>query len=137
MNMKRKILVAGLGLIGGSLAKAMKKIDTNYLIGYDLDDETLHIALEEQIIDEKATDFEEAAKQANIIVLAAPISASIGLLERLDKVTFENEVIVTDVSSVKGSILQSANQLTNDKITFIGGHPMAGSHKSGIRDAKE
>ena len=135
--MKRTILVAGLGLIGGSLAKAIKKVETHYLIGYDLSDETLQIALEENVIDEKANNFEKAAKRAEIIVLAAPISETIKLLERLDSVEFDDEVIVTDVSSVKGSILEAANQLENEKITFIGGHPMAGSHKTGIKAARE
>ena len=135
--MKRKILVAGLGLIGGSLAKAMKKNKENYIIGYDLNEESLDIALVENIIDEKANNFEEAARKVQIIFLAAPISETIKLMKRLDSVEFEHEVIVTDVSSVKGSILDVANNLTNEKITFIGGHPMAGSHKAGIKAAKE
>src|SRR5699024_3458340 len=114
-------LVAGLGLIGGSLAKAMKQSDNTYLIGYDLNEATLKFALEEFIINEMSTDFEAAAKRAEVIVLAAPISATISLMERLDQVTFDHDVIVTDVSSVKGSILSTANNLTNKRITFIGG----------------
>lgn len=135
--MKRTVLVAGLGLIGGSIAKAIKKSENNYIIGYDLNEETLNIAVEEDVIDEISTDFEAAAKRAEIIVLAAPISATITLMRRIDKVEFDHDVIVTDVSSVKGSILTTANELTNNHITFIGGHPMAGSHKTGIKAAKE
>lgn len=135
--MKRKILVAGLGLIGGSLAKAMQQEDENYLIGYDLNEEALQIALDEKIIDESYTDLEEAAKGAEIIILAAPISETIKLMEQIDQIVFDHDVIISDVSSVKGSILKVANELTNKRITFIGGHPMAGSHKAGIYAARE
>lgn len=135
--MKRKILVAGLGLIGGSLAKAMKQTPENYILGYDLNEESLEIAKSEHIIDEAYTNLEEAAKSAHIIFLAAPISETIKLIRRIDHVDFDHDVIVSDVSSVKGSILQVANDLSNERITFIGGHPMAGSHKTGIYAAKE
>lgn len=135
--MARKVLVAGLGLIGGSLAKAMKKDPNNYLIGYDLDVDTLTYALEENIIDEKTTNYIEAIKEVDIVVIATPISATIKLIKQLDDVKLEKELIVTDVSSVKGSVLEAANELTNENIVFIGGHPMAGSHKAGIQAAKE
>src|SRR5699024_721088 len=55
--------------------------------------------------------------------------------QKLDTMPFDKEVIVTDVRSVKGSVLDAANQLTNEHIVFIGGDPMAGSHKSGIHAA--
>ena len=134
--MKRKIVVAGLGLIGGSLAKGMAKSTDNIVIGYDTDEASIHYALENNIIDQSYTSFTEAVQQADIIILAAPISETIRLMKQLDKITFDHDVIVSDVSSVKGSILQVANEFTNEFITFIGGHPMAGSHKNGIRAAK-
>src|SRR5699024_2623970 len=62
---------------------------------------------------------------------------TISLLKELDTVSFNNEVVITDVSSVKGTIIEEAKMLTNNKITFIGGHPMAGSHKTGIVAAKQ
>src|SRR5699024_4830544 len=65
-----------------------------------------------------------------------PISVTISLLRQLDTMTFNQDIIVTDVSSVKGAVLDAANQLTNERINFIGGHPMAGSHKSGIHASK-
>src|SRR5699024_4570665 len=138
MEMKRIVLVAGLGLIGGSLAKAIKKSGENHLLGYDVNADTLEIAISEQIIDEICTDFEKGVKRAEVVILAAPISATIKLLEKINQIEdLGNEIIVSDVSSVKGSILEVANNLENKNITFIGGHPMAGSHKAGIRAAKE
>lgn len=134
--MKEKVLVAGLGLIGGSLAKAIKNSGEYTVSGFDVHNETLETAINEQIINESFTDFEEAALQADIIILATPISATINLLKQLDVIEFKDSVIVTDVSSVKGSILDTAGQLSNKHVVFIGGHPMAGSHKSGINAAK-
>lgn len=134
--MTRKILVAGLGLIGGSLAKAIKKSPNNFLIGYDLQSATLTYAKSEGIIDDYELNFELAVKRADVVILAAPISETINLMKQIDTFELEREIILSDVSSVKGSVLETANTLTNKNITFIGGHPMAGSHKVGIEAAK-
>src|SRR5690625_3620935 len=129
--MKQNILIAGLGLIGGSLAKAIKKSDEYVVYGFDVQEETLDTAINERIIDHRFSNFQDAAMEAHIIILATPITQTISLLKKLDDMAFSHDVIVTDVSSVKGSVLNAANELTNDHIKFIGGHPMAGSHKSG------
>lgn len=134
--MKQNILIAGLGLIGGSLAKAIKKSDEYVVYGFDVQEETLDTAINERIIDHRFSNFQDAAMEAHIIILATPITQTISLLKKLDDMAFSHDVIVTDVSSVKGSVLNAANELTNDHIKFIGGHPMAGSHKSGIHAAK-
>lgn len=134
--MKIKIVVAGLGLIGGSLAKAIRQNDAHHLIGFDMDESVLEYAVEKGIVDEAYTDLEAAVKEATYVFLAAPISASIKMLQQLDEMVFNQEVIVSDVSSVKGTIFAEANNLTNEQLCFIGGHPMAGSHKAGIEAAK-
>src|SRR5699024_5643545 len=134
--MKQQVLVAGLGLIGASLAKAIKKSGDYIVNGFDVESDTLHTAINEHIIDQSFTSFEEAALQANIIILATPISATIDLLKELDNLTFNHKVIVTDVSSVKGSVLDAADQFTNEQIIFSGRHPLAGSHNSGVKAAK-
>src|SRR5690625_3133546 len=134
--MKRNILVAGLGLIGGSLAMAVKRTKDHYILGYDLNEDSLQYAVKENIIDEIVTQFEVGVKKADIIILAAPISQTIELMKKMDIVKLNHEVIVTDVSSVKSTIIQTANKLKNENIIFIGGHPMAGSHKTGIEAAR-
>lgn len=134
--MTRTILVAGLGLIGGSLAKGIAKSEHNRVLGFDVNAESSAYARANGIIHEVASDFTKAAQQANFIILAAPISETILMLKELDKISFAQEVIVSDVSSVKRTIIDAAEQLTNEKITFIGGHPMAGSHKKGVQAAK-
>ena len=134
--MTQRILIAGLGLIGGSLLKAIRQSDAYYIMGYDTDESVLDDVIREKMADEVSTDFAAAAKNADIIFLAAPISASIGLLQELDNLMFDHPVIVTDVSSVKGTIFNVANELQNEQLIFIGGHPMAGSHKTGFHAAK-
>jgi len=134
--MKQNILIAGLGLIGGSLAKALKQSGEFHLLGFDTHEETLQYALDHRIIDQSFTCFADAALEADVIILAAPISKTIELMVKINALDFDHDVVVTDVSSVKGSVLQTAENFTNDKVTFIGGHPMAGSHKNGIWAAK-
>ncbi len=133
---KRKILVAGIGLIGGSLAKAIRINPEHYVMGFDLNESSLQYGLDHGIINEAFTDFPTAAQQADCIILAAPITETIELLEILDGVPLKKQVIVTDTASVKYTIIETAEKLTNENIAFIGGHPMAGSHKRGIEAAK-
>lgn len=130
------VVIAGLGLIGGSLARNIQMHKQVHLIGVDQRESTLEYALKHEIIDEASSSFEEAARKADIIILAAPVSKSVGLLKELDSMELENEVLVTDVSSVKGPIFRQAASLQSDKVCFVGGHPMAGSHKHGIEASK-
>lgn len=133
---KRKVLIAGLGLIGGSIARAIKADDKNYVMAYDVSKSSLEYSVLNGIIDQAFDDFTTAAKHADIIILSAPITETIKLMEKLDKIDFDKQVIVTDTASVKGSIIKTAEKLTNERISFIGGHPMAGSHKRGIEASK-
>src|SRR5690625_992401 len=134
--MNKTVLIAGLGLIGGSIAKAIGLTDEYHVIGFDVDEHTVNYALKEQIIDEIAHDFEEGVKKSSIIFLAAPISETILLMKKINHIKFDENVIVTDVSSVKGSIMEVARESSNKQVIFIGGHPMAGSHKTGIEAAR-
>ncbi|GGJ85597.1 prephenate dehydrogenase [Lentibacillus kapialis] len=134
--MRTTITMIGLGLIGGSLAKSLYASEDNYIIGCDINPKTLEFALMNEIIDEASSNVTEAAKKADFIILGTPITETLEFLDQLDNITFEQKVIVTDVSSVKKTVLDKANTLTNQNIRFIGGHPMAGSHKRGIKAAK-
>ncbi|MBY7143494.1 prephenate dehydrogenase [Virgibacillus sp. NKC19-3] len=134
--MTQTIVIAGLGLIGGSLAKSIYQSNQNHVVGYDINAETLEYALINEFIHEASTDFTQATRKADYIIFAAPISETIRLMQELDTFVLDHDIIVSDVSSVKNSILETANNLSNKHITFIGGHPMAGSHKKGIEAAK-
>ena len=127
--MKQNVFIIGLGLIGASLALTIKKEHPETAIfGWDLE-ATRAIAKEKQIIDHVPTSFEEGAKQADIILLAVPVKTSLVYMEQLMHLELKPNVLVTDAGSTKQEIMTLAQQAPFD---FIGAHPMAGSHKSGV-----
>lgn len=134
--MNQRIFISGLGLIGSSLALCIKKSHPNVtIIGYDTNEISEQFALKRHIIDQKATSFEQAAEQAEVIFLCSPVNNLLQQLEILSRLTLRKEVIISDVGSTKMKIVSTAKQLNLN--SFIGGHPMAGSHKSGVTAADE
>ncbi|MGM0845958.1 MAG: prephenate dehydrogenase [Bacillota bacterium] len=136
--MKGTVLAAGLGLIGGSLCISIKKAHPEArIVGYDKNKEQQILAKELGVIDEEAGSFEEAAEAADLIILAAPVNAILNLIESLQKADLKRNAIITDAGSVKSPILEASKLLAGKGAAFIGGHPMAGSHKSGVKAAKD
>ncbi|MFJ7734831.1 prephenate dehydrogenase [Lysinibacillus sp. NPDC097287] len=134
--MTRKVLVIGLGLIGGSIALALQKAPETKIIGYDMDEKTREHAKTLQIVHEVVTDPKEAAAEVDVIIFGTPVNATLDWMEQLKSWPLKNKVIITDTGSTKKMIMQKAGELRALGITFIGGHPMAGSHKSGVLAAK-
>ncbi|QTM99650.1 prephenate dehydrogenase [Sediminibacillus dalangtanensis] len=134
--MNKTVLVAGLGLIGGSIALSIKQAGKHRIIGYDIDSSVLEYCILNGIVEEGLEDFEKAAQMADYIILAAPVSKTVHLMQQLNTFSLDKQVIVSDVSSVKRPIMEAAQSLTSPFIRFIGGHPMAGSHKKGIEAAR-
>lgn len=134
--MKQTVLIAGLGLIGGSLAVNMKENTNHYIIGYDINSSTLDYCLMNGIIDQAYSDFSEALKITDICILAAPVTKTVELIKQINRIDISKPLLVSDVSSVKAPISEAAKNIRSAYITFIGGHPMAGSHKKGIQAAK-
>lgn len=125
----------GLGLIGGSVAKSIRRIfpDTE-LIGFDVDQNALSMALEDGTLTKKVTAI-EAMSECDYIFLCAPVHYNIAYLPIL-KGIMKPSCILTDVGSVKSDIYQAIaeNHLTD---YFIGGHPMVGSERSGYEAAND
>lgn len=134
--MTRTILVIGLGLIGGSVALSLQKAPHTKIIGYDIDETTRNDALTLKVVHEIVDNPADAASDADIIIFGTPVSITIDWLEELKGWTLKRDVIVTDTGSTKQLIMKKAEELRELGITFIGGHPMAGSHKSGVTAAK-
>lgn len=131
--MEQKVFIVGLGLIGSSLALAIKsKHPKVELSGFDLHETTGEIAVKKGIVTKMANNFAQGALDADIIILAVPVFKTISYLEELAKLPLKEDVLVTDVASTKEQIMATAKTLP---FSFIGGHPMAGSHKSGIKAA--
>ncbi len=134
----KKVFVVGLGLIGGSIALAIKKEHPSVTIcGFDINENELKVAKSLGVIDEIATKLEEGFCEADLIVLATPVAKTEQVLEELCQYTFKENAIITDVGSTKRKIVEKATCLATKNVTFIGGHPMAGSHKSGVEAARE
>ncbi|MGG3267833.1 prephenate dehydrogenase [Priestia aryabhattai] len=134
--MKTRVLVIGVGLIGGSLALAMKKHRHVTVVGADINTNEVQVANQLGIIDYVAEDIKTEAAQADYIVLATPVEYTTAWIHDLSTWKLKETVIVTDVGSTKGEIMKAAQALNKKWISFIGGHPMAGSHTSGAVNAR-
>lgn len=121
----------GLGLIGGSIAKTIRKFHPEYhILAYAKHKETLAAALNCNAIDAVLEERDERYRTCDYIFLCAPVEYNIEYLKYLKDVISEN-CIITDAGSVKGPIHKAVEELGMDHC-FIGGHPMAGSEKSGF-----
>lgn len=128
-----RVLIKGLGLIGSSLALAIRAAHpTVHLVGVDVDAASLSYAQQQTIVDEVSHDFSKSARIADVIILAGPVSVICADLRQLATLTLKPHVIVTDVGSTKRTVMAASRGLGQRGVTFIGGHPMAGSHKSGV-----
>lgn len=128
-----KIIIAGLGLIGGSFARSIKKFTDHHVIGIDSDDSSLDMALAMESIDEVIpVDRMDLLKKGDLIIVALPPHEIVKFI--LDNVkNFRSGSIVTDVCGVKEHILNSvAMPLEEVNVDFIGSHPMAGTEFSGF-----
>lgn len=132
----KKVLLVGLGLIGGSIALAIKQAHSVHIIGCDLNEKEGEMALSLGVIDSYTKDLQEAAEAADYIFLATPIYAICEILKKLFTYNLKDDVIISDTGSTKVEILKAAQPLLDKGICFIGGHPMAGSHKTGVTAAR-
>lgn len=132
--MSLRIAILGTGLIGGSLGLAWKQRRADCtIVGHDRP-EVLNAAADRGAIDAKAADPVTAVEDADLVVLATPLSATLRLLDQIaDHV--KAGALVTDVASVKTPVLEQAQEVLSPETPFIGGHPMAGSEEQGIAHA--
>ena len=134
MNAK-KIGFIGLGLIGGSIAKAIRQYYPDYdIIAFDKNKESLALAIQEGTIHTSCSSIDDNFRGCNYIFLCAPVTYNAAYLSQLKDLLDEN-CILTDVGSVKTSIHEEVIRLGMEA-NFIGGHPMAGSEKSGFMNSK-
>lgn len=130
---QKTVYIVGLGLIGSSLALGIRRDHPDYrILGYNRSRKSRDIALEKGFVDEATDRFALFASQADVIILAVPIEQTIDFIKELAQIPLKSTVLVTDAGSTKLAICQAADTyLKPAGINFIGGHPMAGSHKSG------
>ena len=131
--MSRHIVIVGLGLIGGSLAKALRGFEGFDLIGLDVSQPTLRYAVEQDIVDRVETDPVRALDQGDLVLLCLHPQGIVDFMAQ-HRDHFKPGAMVSDVCGVKGAILEGARVLP-DTVSFVGGHPMAGTEFSGIQHA--
>ncbi|MGA9768649.1 MAG: prephenate dehydrogenase/arogenate dehydrogenase family protein [Blastocatellia bacterium] len=131
----RHVAIFGLGLIGGSFAYAIRGARLAERITAWDDEETIQEACRRGVIDGAETAFGSGrTSDADFIYLAAPVGAIINFLSNSGEM-LKPGAIVTDAGSTKREICKAARDKLSSEIHFVGGHPMAGSHKRGIYNA--
>ena len=135
--MAKTIYIAGLGLIGASMALGIKRDHPDYeILGYNRSQASRDIALERGMIDRATDDFASFAPLADVIILTLPIKQTIAFLQELATLELKEGVIISDAGSTKSAIVATAEKCFADKpVRFVGAHPMAGSHKTGAASA--
>ena len=131
--MKKTIVIIGLGLIGGSLALALKGFENFEVVGVDVSEPTLRFASEHGVGDRVTGDASEVIPAADLTILALHPQGIVRFLNEY-KDAFKAGSLVTDVCGVKSAIMEAA-QVLPETVDFIGCHPMAGTEFSGVEHA--
>ena len=139
-NQIRNITVLGVGLIGGSLALALKaKGFRGEITGLGRRMQTLDIALERGAVDNATTDFHTGIYEADLVVVGTPVDLIPEMVQRIAEVRTSDSrpLLITDVGSIKGQIVKVIeNFLTAPNLHFVGSHPMAGSEQTSVASAR-
>ena len=135
--MAKTIYIAGLGLIGASMALGIKRDHPDYeILGYNRSQTSRKIALERGMVDRVTDDFASFAPLADVIILCLPIKQTVAFIKDLANMDLKEGVIISDAGSTKAEIVAVADEyLAGKSFRFIGAHPMAGSHKTGAVSA--
>ncbi len=131
-----RIAVIGLGLLGGSVAMAAKlRGIAATVVGVTRRPETLEAALRDGAVDQAGSDIAEGVRAAELVVLATPVFAMAEVLRKAAPHLGEG-ALVTDVGSVKGLLARRLPPILPGGVTYVGSHPMAGSHEVGFAHAR-
>ena len=133
----KKILIVGLGLIGGSYAKRLKN-NGHHVGAITLNQEDIDYAIENNIIDEGIVEVKkEFVSQFDIVIFALYPSVFLKWIEQYNSY-FKKGAIISDVSGVKTEVVYKVQELLeNQSVEFIGAHPMAGKEVYGVKNASE
>lgn len=133
----RRLTIVGVGLIGGSMARVCKKKGmADELVGVGRSRDNLERAVELGVIDWWTHEIEEAVAGSDCVLLATPVDTFMPLAERMAPL-LEAGCLVTDAGSTKASVVEALEDLLQPPALFVGGHPIAGTEKSGVEASFE
>jgi prephenate dehydrogenase len=130
-----RIAIFGVGLIGGSLALCFKGKPGVTVVGHSVNPASVEKYLQRGVVDEATTSIAEAAKDADFLFLCVPVGRLSSYIDELNRLALKPGCIVTDVGSTKVSVVRDGEKLNARGAAFVGGHPMAGSERSGVEAA--
>lgn len=135
--MLRRLVVVGVGLLGGSVAKAARAHGlAREIVGVGRDEARLRPALADGTLDHATTDVARGVRDADLVVLAVPVRAIVDALPPVWRAAADDAVL-TDVGSTKRAIMAAVQHLAAARpLAFAGSHPMAGSEQSGYAAAR-
>ena len=136
VDVSKRILIVGLGLLGGSYAKALKRFGF-HISAITKEQSSIDYALKEGIIDEGSTELDERIiGQADLVVFALYPHVFVEWIEKNQQL-LKSGALITDVTGVKGSIVYRIQDMLREDVEFIAAHPMAGREVSGVENSTE
>ena len=136
VNVSKKFLIVGLGLLGGSYARALKRFGFK-VSAITKEQSSIDYALQEGIIDEGSTEIDEKIiGESDIVIFALYPHVFLEWIENNQRF-FKPGTLITDVTGVKGSIVYKIQEMLREDVEFIAAHPMAGREVSGVENSTE
>ncbi|QMS84930.1 prephenate dehydrogenase [Candidatus Xianfuyuplasma coldseepsis] len=130
-----KIGIVGLGLIGGTYAKALKRYPYT-IVGMDIDESVIHYALQNNIIDIGTTNPSDVLGDLDVVFLCLYPKAAVSFIQK-HITSFKRDAIISDVVGVKRFLIDRLDVYQNDDVEFVFAHPIAGREKVGIKYSDE
>ena len=136
VDVSKRILIVGLGLLGGSYAKALKRFGF-HISAITKEQSSIDYALREGIIDEGSTQLDESIiGKADLVIFALYPHVFVEWIEK-NQSLLKSGALITDVTGVKGSIVYRIQDMLRPDVEFIAAHPMAGREVSGVENSTE
>lgn len=136
VDVSKKILIVGLGLLGGSYARVLKRFGF-HVSAITKDQSSIDYALRENIIDEGSTELDERIiREADLVIFALYPHVFVEWIEKNQRL-LKSGALITDVTGVKGSIVYQIQEILRPDVEFIAAHPMAGREVSGVENSTD
>lgn len=136
VDVSKKILIVGLGLLGGSYARVLKRFGF-HMSAITKDQSSIDYAIAENIIDEGSIELDEKIiGEADLVIFALYPHVFVEWIEK-NQHLFKSGALITDVTGVKGSIVYKIQDMLRDDVEFIAAHPMAGREVSGVENSSD